>query len=219
MDNEFIIIKDDYNDFEIIYAIDIQKTELINNTFDKIKLQNDDCTAYFNTKQFIFDMYASYKYNIKEIYHQFILDYHRQNIYLNGIHYENYTNFLEIIYNENMHDTFFGITRENILILMCTQTFFCLPYSVLQNIYNLYDDNILTSGSTIITNIFIKHEYMEITRSCTFFIKNILTEQISHTITLTVCTTFFRQTYTGTILYPPDMQICILNWTIEKIDE
>jgi hypothetical protein len=138
LDKEYTIIKND-DLYNYIYKFDINgQVEKCNKQmiFNK-EILNDTFLAYFDICELLHDIKKSYKNNNNEIMNQFDRDYHRQNIILNNFTYKKEI-FLENIkkYSIYNHDCI-NMSYDMIIILLCCQSTYELPYKLLMNIYDI----------------------------------------------------------------------------------
>ncbi len=176
MEEYFIVVNNDLFDyihkFESNFDIDINTKKLIENT------STDKFISYFDLKKFILDNKQSYGNRLEKIYIQFEKDFPRQTIVLNGSTYETQQDFidkLDFLLNKINYVPFymklifpfsnlsttdlcqgaFNVSYKDLILLLCCQSSFYLPYQILRNVYDSEDNNtILVSSSGKKDNIF-----------------------------------------------------------------
>ena len=197
--SDFILIDNDLFDyiykFESNGNIDANTKDAIENT------KYNNFISYFDLKKFIFDNKQSYCNKLEKIYEQFERDYSRQTIILNGSKYTEQSDFINqvdsllcnkdnyiplymrIIFpfakqNSVFCENIFDVSYKDLIILLCCQSSFYLPYQILRNVYNSEDTGtILVSSSgkrdNIFTNISINNKTLNIELNTILLIKNI----------------------------------------------
>lgn len=197
--NDFIIVDDELFDyihkFESNGYIDTNTKKLIEDT------KTNKFISYFDLKKFISDNNQSYGNKLEKIYTQFEKDYPRQTIVLNGTAYNEQKSFIEkldLLLHEIAYVPFymrlifpfsalndteccqgtFNVSYKDLILLLCCQSSFYLPYQILRNVYNSEDNNtILVSSSdkkeNIFTTISITKNTLNIELNTNLLIKNI----------------------------------------------
>jgi len=204
MHNDFVIV--DNETFDYVYKFES------NGGIDENTKKNIDDTrtnkfiSYFDLKQFISDNKQSYRDKLHGIHTQFEKDFSRQTIILNGVIYNDKEKFIEkinLLLNNTGYVPFymrlifpfsslsdaeccqelFDVSYKDLILLLCCQSSFYLPYQILKNVYDAVDDNIiLVSGSggseniTITLNITQKNLTIEL--STNLFVKNIAINKV-----------------------------------------
>jgi hypothetical protein len=194
--SDFIIIDDEL--FEYVHKfgsdgeIDMDTKNMIENTKD------NNFISYFDLKKFICDNKQSYGDKLEKIYGQFERDFSRQTIILNGHTYSEQTNFINQLdlllnnkieyvpfymriifpYNNINCGEIFDVSYRDLIILLCCQSSFYLPFQILRNVYNSENNGIILVSSsgkkdTILTNIVINKKTLNIELNTILLIKNI----------------------------------------------
>lgn len=137
-DEEYVIIKND-DLYNYIYKFNINgQVEKCNKQmiFNK-EILNDTFLAYFDICELLCDIKKSYKNNNNEIMSQFDRDYYRQNIFLNNSSYKKEIFLESIAKYSNYHHECINLTYDMIIVLLCCQSTYELPYKLLMNIYDI----------------------------------------------------------------------------------
>lgn len=138
MDEEYTIIKNDelYN---YIYKFNINgKVEKCNKQIiNKKEILNDTFIAYFDICELLNDIKKSYNNNAQQIICQFDKDYYRQYITFNDDICDKQL-FLQKIQKYSVYfNEYINLTFDMIIILLCCQSTYELPYKLLMNIYDI----------------------------------------------------------------------------------
>jgi hypothetical protein len=156
-DDEYIVI--DTHDFcKFIYEVNIN--EKIDQSSMRAKSDNNDkYTSYIDFINYINENKNAYKDSVT-ILQQFKLDFVRLYLELNQEHIDDMDLALatieEKLKNYGYYESIFNMSFNDLIILLCCQSSFALPYTILENIYEFNNDNkVLASGSKnkISTNI------------------------------------------------------------------
>lgn len=226
MDNDYIIINNtDF--FSFIYKFNsdgLVDANIKNMILNDSNFNDEYYISYFNMDEYINDIKKSYDNKDENIMEQFKRDYNRQNIRLNGYKYENYKLFLGEMGKIQGLDKNFGIlkmTHELLIILLCCQSSFYLPYQILVNLYGINSENralICNSKNLmgIYIDIIVDDKKIIIELNNILFIrdidKNINTHKINTKITIDVNIEINDENK----LYN-EPNICVFNWKITRI--
>ena len=180
---------------------------------ENIKCNNNEIyVAYFNMNAYVAGIAKSYK-NTHDIHTQFIKDYTRQiNKINNVIHvkHDYFTSQLHKILTEYDYDEKY----YTMIILLCCQSSFYLPYCMLRNIYIVDDSNALVSSGKNLKmqtmSVCVDGETINIDMNTSLFIKNISTNKITHQIDLTIFCEIDKKEN-------KNIKICLLNWSVQII--
>lgn len=221
MDDDYVIISDSslYN-FIYKFSSNGSIDKCLQNT---VPGDNDTYVSYFDMNEYVNDLKKSYNSKDSEIVNQFQKDYDRQNIKLNGIRHNNYQNFMDQLkkylsdfdYNLKLFD----ISYESLVVLLCCQSSFYLPYQLLVNLYEI-DNNSDTKalvcdsrdklGTTI--HIFVTDDKMTVELNTNLYIREIATFKNTHKIQVSI-TVELDKKIKDTI----DPQICVFSWHITPV--
>jgi len=197
-----------FDNFNHIYKIDIDGY-LINKNNNKLD-NNDTYISYMDMKQYIIDIKSSYK-NLAKIYEQFNKDYYRQIIKLNNKEYD-INEFMNILNNYNLINKYNDImTYKSLIVLLCCQSSFALPYKLLTNIYNIDNDNYVLTMSKNKTEIKINinNDIINIDLSTILLIKQIYTTRNTHKIILSISMEINTKSDKN--------EICIISWILDVL--
>lgn len=191
--------------------------------------------SYFSLKQYLLDNKQSYSNKLEKIYSQFEKDFPRQHMTLNNEIVIDSTVFIETletllsasyvpIYMKLLYpfsvlscDHVYDISYTDLIILLCCQSSFLVPFHILNNIYDdingLY---FLVSGSgerqNTAINITINETSASISLDTIFFIKNTETNTIVKKISINVFIDFvFNE------ISQSDSQIAVFTWNIANV--
>ncbi|ATZ80814.1 hypothetical protein BMW23_0768 [Bodo saltans virus] len=177
--------------------------------------------SYFDMIAYVADIRKSYPSKSAMLL-QFEKDYNRQTIILNNKKYD-IINFCKEIkkklkefdYNDNQIDQF-KMSFESLILLLCCQSTFSLPYMILLNTYKIDNNiNILSCGcnnedfSKIMINI--DENEIKLDLSAILYIKDIDTNTNEQKITLSITCQLSKNIKK----YEP--QFCIFSWIIKKL--
>lgn len=221
IDNDYIIIKNEdlYNyiyKFTIDGKIEKCNKDIINIANDS-KIYNDTFISYFDIQNLITDIMQKSYSNKNKILEQFDKDYYRQNIILNNNSYSK-ENFLAIINNYDILNKNLNLTYDEIIILLCCQSTYELPYKLLYNIYKIdCINNILTCdskdiGSAKININILEQDKITIELSNKFLIKNIEDDKILKKIYLSLNIELKMEN-----INKNEPIICIFSWKYENL--
>jgi hypothetical protein len=144
MDEEYTIIKND-DLYNYIYKFNIDgKVEKCNKQMINNKdILNDTFIAYFDICELLNDIKKSYSNNQKEIFYQFDKDYYRQNIIFNSKSLDKQAFLQQLQKYSVYYNEYVNLTFDMIIVLLCCQSTYELPYKLLMNIYDI--DSITTA--------------------------------------------------------------------------
>jgi hypothetical protein len=157
-DDEYIVI--DSHDFcKFIYEVNINKKTQQSSMPTKAA-ENDTFTSYIDFTDYITENKNTYK-SQTEILQQFKLDFRRLHLIMNKEHINDVDLVLDKIKEKvkeyGYKESIFNISFYDLIILLCCQSSFALPYIILENIYGFTNDNqVLASGSKNKTTTNIK---------------------------------------------------------------
>jgi hypothetical protein len=104
---------------------------------------NDTFIAYFDICELLNDIKKSYSNNQKEIFYQFDKDYYRQNIIFNSKSLDKQAFLQQLQKYSVYYNEYVNLTFDMIIVLLCCQSTYELPYKLLMNIYDI--DSITTA--------------------------------------------------------------------------
>lgn len=221
------------NTFEFIYKfnptgfVDPHMKNMIENT------TSQPIISYFNLKKYVSDNKKSYGNKLEKIYAQFEKDYSRQYIVLNNTIYDDHIDFINMLtsllqitnvplYMKLLYpfsilscDHVYDISYVDLIILICCQSSFFLPFQILKNLYNDNNDvEMLVSGTgdkkNITIIIDINDKFASVNLHTMFFIKNIDNDNITKKIKLNLSIKFeFSE------IAKSDSHIALFSWNIE----
>lgn len=177
---------------------------------------NNTFISYFDMEEYINEIKNSYK-SVTEIFSQFEKDYARQNIELNSAHYYKCHIFLDTLHallnNCNMHHSLYEFTYYELIVLLCCQSSFCLPYQLLSKLYEIdIETKILTCDTRnvngIYINIYVKENKITMELNNILYIKKIETNKNTHKIHSTVTIELDKSS---------NQYVCIFSWTINNL--
>ncbi len=232
-DNEYVIIND-CDLFNFIYKFDSNGNvdKYIKNMISQNGIEDDSYISYFDMEEYIDDILKSYSNNYEKILYQFGLDYHRINIKLNGYKHENkelFLNNLNFIICNTYNFNIKKFSLDQIIVLLCCQSSFYLPYQILSNLYCTNKDinkdtNVLVCDSNNIfglsVNIIIDKSKITIELNNELFIKNINnninTHKINSTLSIQIENKENKDNKENNNIYLKygEPHICIFNWKI-----
>lgn len=201
--------------YNFIYDFDkngmMNKENTPNNS---VLYHNDTYISCFDLVDYIDEIKKSYTSN-QSILSQFEKDYHRQSIHINKVYYENINIFfdkLKKVLSTNNYDivTIFNMSFYDIIILLCCQSSFVLPYIILQNFYELNNESkLLTSEfkNKMYHTIHITiNDTITIEMNTTLCIKDIEENVNTHKIDMTVSCEFHKN------MQNTDPHFCVFTW-------
>jgi hypothetical protein len=220
MDDEYDIIGDS-NLYNFIYKFS-SKGNIDKYLQNKIPIGNNDTyVSYFDMEEYIYDLQKSYNNDNLKIKDQFQKDYNRQNITLNGHKYNDQNIFIsEMKYNLSnyINNKMNNISYDMIIILLCCQSSFYLPYQLLLNLYEINDNSdkalVCDSKNKLGTNIniWINDLKIVIELNTHLYIKNISSFKNTHKIKISLTIELDKKI--SDIINP---QICVFFWDISQL--
>lgn len=226
-----VIIMDKDTEYEIINNIDLfdfiykfdSNNEINSNKYNisshkKNGDDHDSFISYFDMEGYIENIKKSYSCREDKIYYQFGIDYNRQNIKLNGYKYDKNTfiktldKLLENVFNKKL----FELSWKTLIILLCCQSSFFLPYRILSQKYISNNiPHVITSGGcdSININISIDKNKVIVELNNSFCIKNTELNTCTHKINSTITIDLDKNIKND--LFNP--LICIFYWKIQNI--
>lgn len=210
--------------FDFIYRFDSKDENLdkYNVSFNKNEDIDDNFfesyVSYFDMDGYLENIKKSYEYREDKIYNQFKIDYYRQNIKLNGYKYDidSFIKKLDGLVSDAHPIKLFDMSWRTLIILLCCQSSFTLPYLILQKKYvSSFDDKILVSGglNSIDININIKNDKVLIELNSMSYLKRledgVKTDRIRSTVYIEL------NKIMNDIKYEP--LICVFSWKFSKM--
>jgi hypothetical protein len=219
-DDDYEILSD-RGFYNLIYKFD-NSGNLESYTMETIDLDENVFSSYFDMVAYIVDIKKSYK-SKSAMMHQFEKDYNRQNILLNKKKYDIDKFCIELnkILQENNYSNDkvdqFDITYESLILLLCCQSTFSLPYMILLNAYQIDNSvNVLSCGcnnedfSNIIINI--DKNDIKLDLNTTLYIKDIESNSKIKKINLAVTCQFPKQINLPESIKKCESLYCIFSW-------
>jgi hypothetical protein len=226
IDNDYVIINN-IDFFNFIYkfnskgTVDSHIKDMVTNKNNYNYNEDESFISYFNMDEYVNDIKKSYNNKEENILEQFRRDYNRQNIRLNGYKYQENKSFLdeiEKILNMNKN-------LKSLIILLCCQSSFYLPYQILVNLYGINSENrALVCDSKNLLGIYIdviiddKKIIMELNN--TLFIRdidqNVNTHRINAKITIELELELELDYKIRNKSYC-EPNICVFNWKIKNV--
>jgi hypothetical protein len=222
-DDEYDIIYNNNELFNFIYKFNSQGTieNYVQNMIKNNDLNNESFLSYFNTEEYVNNLIKSYNYKEKNIFSQFEKDYNRQNIKINGYKYNNtqlFINEINKLCDFNNKIQFCNMSWKLLIILLCCQSSFYLPYQILMNLYEIdFVNKALISDSksndSINIDIIINNDKIIIELCNVLFIRNINNYINTHKINNVITIEFDKKIDLELNQKP---HICVFNWKIYK---
>lgn len=224
-DTEYDIINN-VDLFDFIYKFDSKDENMdkYNASVSKNNVGNNDIfesyVSYFDMDGYIENIKKSYKNNEDRMYNQFKIDYDRQNIKLNGYKYNQnkFINNLDYLLSDVSPNKIYDLSWRTLIILLCCQSSFSLPYLILQKKYISSGNNenkILTSGGigSLDINININNNKVTIELNNICYLKKlenaIKTDKIISSVTIELDKKIKNYKY--------ESLICVFTWKNIKI--
>lgn len=185
-------IINDEDDYEIINEVNEINEEdelslaLINNMNEhdlassKIEHIIKDQLATFNIFQYLDKIGETFNYNSENMLSQFILDFGRSELYLEGKYIRNKNYFINYIHKHfDYLCNYKDMKMSDMLLMLCNQASFGFPFTLMNSIYSNYNKGLYVLSNTIkymiTTN---KKKELCIELKATFNIKNINTNKL-----------------------------------------
>ena len=188
IDNFVIVTYPIIDSYEIIQELKLDNTNNFTNEcksmFESESILN--FTTYINFKNFIDDNKKSYNNNMIKINKQFDVDFNRQTFKLNSKTISSQEIFIDILSkNLTLTTKFCSMTCKEILLLLCCQSSFYLPYMTIKTLCKLDEEKFcLTCNGQLNekTTEIVLGEYVMLKMSTTFFITDIEKNKNTHKI-------------------------------------
>jgi hypothetical protein len=217
---DYVVINEN-DDFNFIYKFNENgiTTESSFGT-DILEIRNDVYMSCFDFIDYLNKIKDSYN-NYSSIISQFKKDYHRQCIHLNGVYITEDVNLFinnlkTTIEKHEYKNSIFDMSFYELVTLLCCQSSFALPYTILHNFYKLNNccDCILVSEQNSKSNrhirIKIDDNCLFIEMNATLYIKNITQNVNTHKIDISIACQFHKK------MDIKDPHLCILTWILTK---
>jgi len=176
------------DDYEIITTDEVDESELnlINSMNDNDLLSSkidhiiSDKLATFNISQYLDKIGETFNYIPENILNQFILDFGRSELYLEGKYIRNKNYFINYI-NKHFNNlcNYKNMKMSDMILMLCNQASFGFPFTLMNKIYSDYNKGLYVLSNTIkymiTTN---KNKELCIELKATFNIKNINTNKL-----------------------------------------
>jgi hypothetical protein len=109
---------------------------MFHNTSIKLDNKKNEYHTSFNIKNYLRDIWNSFKCDTDNIENQLKVDFDRIDIYVNGTQILKIDDFLKLITPyKNVNNTFLGIRTDTLISMICNQASFGFPAEILYRLY------------------------------------------------------------------------------------
>lgn len=176
----------------------------------------DNNIIVFNASLFIDKLLESYTFDINKITSQFDIDFHRSELFFNGVKINdisnghkkiNYYSKYGILINNKSYNL------ETIIYMLCTQASFASSFFLMSKLHNDYKKDIYVISNTCKYEILNTNEIISVKLDATYSIKDILKNMNLKQIKVTTVVDFSYDKYSYMIKTCKLCDLGIISWT------